>query len=76
MKGAFTGAATNKKGFFEVASDGTIFLDEFAEMSLATQQQRLLRVLQEGTVRPIGSTEAKEIEIDTRFRNARFLLLV
>jgi two-component system, NtrC family, response regulator GlrR len=75
VKGAFTGAATNKKGFVEVASDGTIFLDEFAEMSLATQQ-RLLRVLQEGTVRPVGSTEAKEIEIDTRFRNARFLLLV
>jgi transcriptional regulator with GAF, ATPase, and Fis domain len=75
VKGAFTGAATNKKGFFEAASDGTIFLDEVAEMSLATQQ-RLLRVLQEGTVRPVSSTEAKEIEIDTRFRNARFLLLV
>ena len=65
VKGAFTGAATNKKGFFEAASGGTIFLDEFAEMSLATQQ-RLLRVLQEGTVRPVGSTDAKEIEIDTR----------
>jgi transcriptional regulator with GAF, ATPase, and Fis domain len=75
VKGAFTGAATNKKGFFEAASDGTIFLDEVAEMSLATQQ-RLLRVLQEGTVRPVSSTEAKEIEIDTRFRNARFLLFV
>lgn len=65
VKGAFTGAATNKKGFFEAASGGTIFLDEFAEMSLATQQ-RFLRVLQEGTVRPVGSTDAKEIEIDTR----------
>jgi transcriptional regulator with GAF, ATPase, and Fis domain len=65
VKGAFTGAATNKKGFFEVASGGTLFLDEFAEMSMATQQ-RLLRVLQEGTVRPVGSTEAKEVEIDTR----------
>jgi transcriptional regulator with PAS, ATPase and Fis domain len=65
VKGAFTGATTNKKGFFEAASGGTIFLDEFAEMSLATQQ-RLLRVLQEGTVRPVGSTDAKEIEIDTR----------
>lgn len=65
VKGAFTGATTNKKGFFEAASGGTIFLDEFAEMSLTTQQ-RLLRVLQEGTVRPVGSTEAREIEFDTR----------
>jgi two-component system, NtrC family, response regulator AtoC len=65
VKGAFTGAATHKKGFFEAASGGTIFLDEFAEMSLATQQ-RLLRVLQDRTVRPVGSTDAKEIEIDTR----------
>jgi len=65
VKGAFTGAATNKKGFFETASGGTIFLDEFAEMSLAMQQS-LLRVLQEGTVRPVGSTGAKEIEIDAR----------
>lgn len=65
VKGAFTGATTNKKGFFEAASGGTLFLDEFAEMSLATQQ-RLLRVLQEGTVRPVGSTEPREIKIDTR----------
>ena len=65
VKGAFTGAATNKKGFFEVASGGTLFLDEFAEMSMSTQQ-RLLRVLQEGSVRPVGSTEAKEVQIDTR----------
>ncbi len=65
MKGSFTGAITNKKGFFEAANGGTIFLDEFAEMSL-TMQQRLLRVLQEGTVRPVGSTDPKEIEIDSR----------
>jgi two-component system response regulator HydG len=65
LKGAFTGATANKKGFFEVASGGTLFLDEFAEMSMATQQ-RLLRVLQEGTVRPVGSTEAKEVQVDTR----------
>ncbi|MDQ3666362.1 MAG: sigma-54 dependent transcriptional regulator [Acidobacteriota bacterium] len=65
VKGSFTGAITNKKGFFEAASGGTIFLDEFAEMSL-NMQQRLLRVLQEGTVRPVGSTDPKEIEIDSR----------
>jgi transcriptional regulator with PAS, ATPase and Fis domain len=65
VKGAFTGAATSKKGFFEAATGGTLFLDEFAEMSLATQR-RLLRVLQEGTVRPVGSTDAREIQIDTR----------
>lgn len=65
VRGAFTGATTNKKGFFEAADGGTIFLDEFAEMSLTTQQ-RLLRVLQEGRVRPVGSTEPREIEIDTR----------
>jgi transcriptional regulator with PAS, ATPase and Fis domain len=65
VKGSFTGAATNKKGFFENANSGTIFLDEFAEMSLG-MQQRLLRVLQEGTVRPVGRTDAEEIQIDTR----------
>lgn len=65
VRGAFTGAMSSKKGFFEAATGGTIFLDEFAEMSLVTQQ-RLLRVLQEGTVRPVGNTDAKEIEIDAR----------
>jgi len=65
VKGAFTGATSNKKGFFESADGGTIFLDEFAEMSL-TMQQRLLRVLQEGTVRPVGCTDAREVDIDTR----------
>ncbi len=65
MKGSFTGAATNKKGFFESARSGTIFLDEFAEMSLG-MQQRLLRILQERTVRPVGRTDPEEIQIDTR----------
>jgi transcriptional regulator with PAS, ATPase and Fis domain len=65
VRGSFTGATGNKKGFFEAAGDGTIFLDEFAEMSLATQS-RLLRVLEERTVRPVGLTEAKEIPLSAR----------
>ena len=63
IKGAFTGANQNKRGLFEVADGGTIFLDEISEMTLA-MQVKLLRVLQERTVRPVGSTE--EIAIDVR----------
>ncbi len=63
LKGAFTGANQNKRGLFEVADGGTIFLDEISEMTLA-MQVKLLRVLQERTVRPVGS--ASEISIDVR----------
>jgi two-component system response regulator PilR (NtrC family) len=63
VKGAFTGAAQNKAGLFEVADGGTIFLDEIAEMSLP-MQVKLLRVLQERTVRPVGGTA--EIAVDVR----------
>jgi two-component system, NtrC family, response regulator PilR len=63
VKGAFTGANQNKRGLFEVAHQGTIFLDEISEMSL-TMQVKLLRVLQERYVRPIGGTN--EIAIDVR----------
>ncbi len=62
-KGAFTGAASNKKGLFEAASGGTIFLDEIGEMSQA-MQVKLLRVLQERTVRRVGGIE--EVPIDVR----------
>jgi two-component system, NtrC family, response regulator HydG len=65
VRGAFTGAMTNKKGFFETAGNGTIFLDEFAEMSQATQA-KLLRVLEERKVRPVGLTDAKEISFNAR----------
>jgi transcriptional regulator with GAF, ATPase, and Fis domain len=65
VKGAFTGAAVYKKGVFEAASQGTIFLDEFGEMS-AAMQVRLLRVLQERRVRPVGATDAKEIAFSSR----------
>jgi two-component system, NtrC family, response regulator PilR len=63
IKGAFTGANQNKRGLFEVADGGTIFLDEISEMTLP-MQVKLLRVLQERSVRPVGSTE--EIAIDVR----------
>ena len=63
LKGAFTGANQNKRGLFEVADGGTIFLDEISEMTLA-MQVKLLRVLQERTVRPVGGTS--EISIDVR----------
>ena len=63
LKGAFTGASQNKRGLFEVADAGTIFLDEISEMTLA-MQVKLLRVLQERSVRPVGSTS--EISIDVR----------
>src|ERR671938_1334138 len=62
-RGAFTGATANRKGLFEAADKGTIFLDEIGEMS-PTMQVKLLRVLQERKVRPVGAHE--EISIDTR----------
>jgi len=63
VKGAFTGATQNKAGLFEVAGGGTVFLDEISEMSLA-MQVKLLRVLQERVIRPVGGTT--EIAIDVR----------
>jgi two-component system response regulator PilR (NtrC family) len=63
MKGAFTGATQNKRGLFEMADGGTIFLDEISEMSVA-MQVKLLRVLQERKVRPLGSDA--ELDIDVR----------
>jgi two-component system response regulator PilR (NtrC family) len=63
IKGSFTGANTNRKGLFEAANRGTIFLDEIGEMS-AAMQVKLLRVLQERRVRPVGAHD--EIAIDTR----------
>jgi two-component system response regulator PilR (NtrC family) len=63
VRGAFTGANANRKGLFEAAHHGTIFLDEIGEMSQA-MQVKLLRVLQERKVRPVGAHE--EIEVDAR----------
>jgi two-component system response regulator PilR (NtrC family) len=62
-KGSFTGATANRKGLFEAAEQGTIFLDEIGETSPA-MQVKLLRVLQERKVRPVGAHE--ETEVNTR----------
>jgi two-component system response regulator PilR (NtrC family) len=63
MKGSFTGASMTKKGLFEVAHGGTIFLDEIGETT-AAMQIKLLRVLQERVIRRVGGTE--EIAVDVR----------
>src|SRR3989454_921641 len=62
MKGAFTGANENRQGLFQAAHGGTLFLDEIGNMSL-TMQVKLYRVLQEGKVRPIGSTEEADVDV-------------
>ena len=62
MKGAFTGAMNNRKGLFEAAHNGTIFLDEIGDISAPTPV-RLLRVLQEGEVKPIGSNQSISVDV-------------
>lgn len=67
LKGSFTGAINDKKGLFEAANGGTLLLDEIADLPLDVQV-KLLRVIQEKKVRPIGSN--KEIDIDVRLLSA------
>jgi two-component system, NtrC family, response regulator PilR len=62
MKGAFTGANENRSGLFQAAHGGTLFMDEIGNMSV-TMQVKLYRVLQEGKVRPIGSTEESDVDV-------------
>ena len=62
VKGSFTGAVGDRKGKFEAANAGTLFLDELGDMSLMTQA-KLLRVLQEGMVTPVGSTEVRPVDV-------------
>jgi len=61
-KGAFTGASENRKGYFEVADEGTIFLDEVAELPLQTQV-RLLRVLESGEFMKVGSSKVQKTNV-------------
>lgn len=67
VRGAFTGAVSDRKGLFEAAEGGTIFLDEIADTP-PTFQARLLRVLQEGEIKPIGSN--RSIKVDVRVLSA------
>jgi len=62
MKGAFTGAQTNKVGKFEAADRGTLFLDEIGDMTFPLQA-KMLRVLQEGTFEPLGANKSKQVDV-------------
>ena len=61
-KGSFTGAVYNKKGLFEIADGGTFFLDEIADISQSTQA-KLLRFLQEGEIKRVGSTKTEKVDV-------------
>ena len=72
VRGAFTGATMDRKGYFELAHTGTLFLDEIGDMPVALQA-KLLRVLEDGCITPLGST--RERKVDTRIvaaTNANF----
>ncbi len=62
VKGAFTGAQRDKKGLFEEANKGTLFLDEIVNMPLEVQA-KFLRAIQEGEIRPLGSTQVRKVDV-------------
>lgn len=62
VKGSFTGASHDKKGLFEIADGGTFFLDEIGDISLSTQA-KLLRFLQEGEIKKVGSTRTDKVDV-------------
>ncbi|HEY4490994.1 MAG TPA: sigma-54 dependent transcriptional regulator [Acidobacteriota bacterium] len=61
-KGAFTDAKTSKQGLFEVADGGTLFLDEISSMPVGLQA-KILRVLQDGEIRPLGHTQSRKVDV-------------
>jgi len=62
VRGAFTGATMDRKGFFELAHGGTLFLDEIGDMPISLQA-KLLRVLEDGRVMPLGATREKQVDV-------------
>lgn len=72
MKGSFTGASQDKVGLFQAASGGTLFLDEVADLPLA-MQVKLLRAIQEKTVRPVGASEEQRTDIRLLSATHKFL---
>lgn len=62
MKGAFSGAISDRIGLFEAADNGTLFLDEIGDMPL-NLQARILRVIQDGEVKPLGANQAKQVDV-------------
>ncbi|MCG8603716.1 sigma-54 dependent transcriptional regulator, partial [bacterium] len=62
MKGAFTGAATDRKGLLEEADQGTLFMDEITNLPLE-MQAKLMRALQEGEIRPLGSNQSRAVDV-------------
>ena len=62
VKGAFTGATQSKRGLFEEADGGTVFLDEIADLNPALQA-KLLRVIDDHEIRPVGSTQSRKVDI-------------
>ncbi len=62
VRGSFTGATQNKRGLFEEATGGTLFLDEVGDVSLALQV-KLLRAIQEGEIKPVGSNDTRKVDV-------------
>ena len=62
VKGAFTGATSDRKGYFELAHSGTLFLDEIGDMP-ASVQVKLLRVLEDGYLTPVGASQPRKVDV-------------